>query len=322
MTVAEERPRRAVYTILFGDYEELLPQPALVQSVTDAFCFTDDPSLQSDEWTVVHVGRRLPGDVVRSQRAIKVCFFDYLADYDEVLYIDNSVRLKQAPEKILDYWLAEADMALFEHSFRDRLIDEFDEVARLNYDDAVRVHEQLWDYARTAPEVLDAKPLWTGMMARRNTPEVRHAMQVWYENVLRYSRRDQLSVLVALRDAEIGLHTFPRDNSESEWHSWAMSSSRNVPQGKRPPLPSGPMVAELVRSQGQLEDAKRATSDLQHRFDEASRELEEARSGAARAADLENQVKLLAASLEELRNSRSWRITAPIRKLIGLRSNR
>lgn len=310
--------RRAVYTTLFGGYEKLMPQPALASSSIDAFCFTDDPDLQSGEWTVIQVSRRLPGDVVRSQRAVKVRFYDHLADYDEILYLDNTVQLKVAPEQILDVWLSGADLTLIEHSFRERLIDEFDEVARLHYDDAVRLHEQLWDYSRTTPGVLARKPLWTGLMARRNTPEVVAVMETWFEHILRYSRRDQLSILPALDQASVDVRTLTRENAESEWHTWALGPTRKVAQGKRPPLPTGPEIADLLRISSQLEASQEELRSLREERDAlASGIYTELDSVLAENRNLRNHVGNLEAQILELLNSASWRLTSPLRKVVG-----
>jgi hypothetical protein len=306
--MSTDRCRQAVYTILLGNYETLLSQPALASSSIKAICFTDDPTLVSEDWKVVYVERRFPGDVVRSQRALKVRFHEFLSEYEEILYIDNSVQLRVAPELILDEWLIDADMTLMEHSFRGRLIDEFDEVAKLNYDDAVRVHEQLWDYARTSPEVLDEKPFWTGMMARRNVPEVTGAMELWYEHILRYSRRDQLSILVALRGRKFRLRSHVCNNAESEWHTWAPSASRIISQGKRPPLPPGPVIADLLRATESMDLALEENLLLNERVEAKVFALEESRS----------HVETLQRELTEIQQSHSWRATAILRRVMNV----
>ena len=308
-------PRRVVYTVLYENYEDLLPQPQVRDSHIEAICFTDDPQLTSEDWHVVHVPRRLEGDVVRSQRALKVLFFEHLSQFDEILYIDNSVELKSSPEAILDHWLQDYDIALIKHSFRKRLVDEFDEVARLNYDDVPRVHEQLWDYARTQPQLLEAKPLWTGIIARRNVPAVQAAMREWFEHILRYSRRDQLSLLWALSDRSIRINLLSLDNSESEWHRWSMSPSRRVAQGKRPPLPSGPMIADLLRSEERLADVLEENRTLREDLDRCLSELEAQRGENAKLFALTAELQKTRDQLALIESSTTWRATAPIRRI-------
>jgi len=153
-------PRRAVYTALLGRYEELNEQPTALDTDIPFICFTDDPDLVSETWQIHLVDPLFPLDMVRSQRDIKIRGHETLTQFDETLYIDNSVSLKQVPDIILDEWLASTDLAVSLHSFRDRVVDEFDEVIALSLDDPSRVHEQLMYYAHLYPEVLSWGDAW------------------------------------------------------------------------------------------------------------------------------------------------------------------
>ena len=254
--------RACVYTYLLGAYDQLLPQPAAADSDVDFICFTDDPGLRSDTWQVRLIESRYPSDLVRSARFLKIVGDPSLDEYDVTLCIDASVLLRARPEAIIDAWLDdEHPVALATHSYREQLIDEFDEVVRLNYDDRARVHEQLLSYALHHGDELTAKPLWTGMMVRRRTPEVAAAMQLWFDHVLRFSRRDQLSVNVALAQSGLAYRALALDNFESEYHQWPVIAGRKIAQGKASPYPAGPLIAELRRANRRADDLERALHD-------------------------------------------------------------
>ena len=140
--------RRALYTVLLGKYERLNALPKIAQQGIDAFCFTDDPDLRSTTWKVVHVVPEFALDSVRSQRLIKILGHPTLDAYDETLFIDGTVRLKVNPNEILDAWLADADLALPEHSFRATLDEEFEQVIVGKLDSRERVSEQRDHYER------------------------------------------------------------------------------------------------------------------------------------------------------------------------------
>ncbi|MEV8266695.1 glycosyltransferase domain-containing protein [Microbacterium sp. NPDC076911] len=246
--------KTCVYTYLIGSYDGLLAQPVAAASTADFLCFTDDPSLRSDDWEVVLIEPRFPTDTVRSARALKILGHERLRDYDATLCIDASVRLKQPPESIIADWLGDDEVfALAEHSYREQLLDEFDEVVRLNYDNGERVHEQLLAYSIANPDCLTAKPLWTGMMARRRDENVDRAMQLWYDHVLRFSRRDQLSILVALAQSALPYRKLTIDNFGSDYHEWPVINSRKVAQGKASPYFSGPLLAEVRRAKNEID---------------------------------------------------------------------
>jgi hypothetical protein len=215
-----ETPRRAVYTALFGGYEQLQEQPSAAASSVPFICFTDDETLTSDSWDVRVTSPLFARDAVRSARVVKIRGHADLSSFDETIWLDNRVTLTSSPDDLLDDFLAEADVGLFEHSFRDTVLDEFSAVADGGYDDPARVYEQLIHYAETVPGVLEEKPLWTGLIARRQTGAVRAAMTMWADHVMRYSRRDQLSVSVALQDHAVAVDRRTSDNRRSRWHSW------------------------------------------------------------------------------------------------------
>lgn len=245
--------RICVYTYLLGAYDQLLDQPVASDSDADFICFTDDPGLRSDTWRIELVDPRYPTDVVRSARALKILGHPVLDAYEVTVCIDASVLLRAAPEQIVAAWLTDdVDLALPQHSYREQVLDEFDEVIRLNYDDRARVHEQLLSYSVSDPDALTQKPLWTAIMVRRRTPAVAETMRLWFDHVLRYSRRDQLSVNVAIARTRLAARRVPLDNFSSELHLWPAIEGRKVSLGKASPYSSGPLVAELRRARRQL----------------------------------------------------------------------
>jgi hypothetical protein len=212
--------RRAIYTVLMGKYEKLNPLPEIARTGIDAFCFSDDPTLTSETWKVVYVEPEFPLDSVRSQRLIKILGHPVLSSYDETLFIDGSVRLKVNPVTILDAWLSNTDLALPEHSFRDTVEEEFAEVLVGKLDSRERVTEQLDHYRKLFPRALKSRPLWTAIMARRTTPALDAFTRIWADHTLRYSRRDQLSVNVAVELSGVSVAVIPIDNHDSELHTW------------------------------------------------------------------------------------------------------
>ncbi|MBD3757442.1 MAG: DUF616 domain-containing protein [Microbacterium sp.] len=244
-----------VYTVLLGGYDVLLDQPVAIDSAADFVCFSDDDGLVSDTWRVEAVVPYLPQDLHRSSRVLKILGHPLLSQYDVTICIDASVLLRATPEQIIaDLLTDDVDMALAEHSHREMILDEFDEVVRLNYDDAFRVYEQLSDYAAYFPEALTAKPLWGGLLVRRNTPAVAAAMRVWFDQVLRYSRRDQLSLPLALMLGAVRYRAVALDNFSSALHEWPVITGRRVVNGKARLHSSAPLLVEFRRAERRIHD--------------------------------------------------------------------
>ena len=227
MTGRPLHPRRVVYTVLIGRYETLNELTVDDPGIT-AICFTDDADLRSETWRIVLVEPAFPSDPVRSQRKLKVLGHPELDGFDEWMYIDNVVRLLTPPSRMFEACLAAYDLAIPSHSYRDTVEDEFEAVIRFRLDHTERVTEQLEHYRFDWPRSLATRPLWNGIILRRSTPEVAAWATTWWEHIMRYSRRDQLSVIAALMAHELPVHRIELDNSRSEYHEWLIATERNL----------------------------------------------------------------------------------------------
>ncbi|MFV0535255.1 MAG: glycosyltransferase domain-containing protein [Cumulibacter sp.] len=335
------KPKAAVYMALIGGYEELLEQPIAKDSSIPFICLTDDPSLTSETWDIRVVEPAFAGDTIRSARRLKILGHPELNGTEQTLWIDNTVLLKEKPERILGEWLAEKDIALPLHSYRASVIAEVEAVVDAGRDDADRVYEQMLTYMRFYPEIMQSQPYWTGMVARRHTEAVREAMTRWWDQVARYSRRDQISFPIAT--AELDIHRIEIDNKISDLHRWPRALNRVQP--KSPAISSAlrpdasevgrlqneldqltmdsvgavnareariveleaELGAERRRLEGELDAERRESATLRLRADFVAREAtQQERENASTIAKLR-------AVIDEIRASTSWRVSAPVR---------
>lgn len=316
-----------VYTVLVGDYETLNEQPVAAASDLPFICLTDNPRLTSQSWRTVQVPTAFAMDPIRSQRLLKICphRVDALAGFDRSLYIDNAVLLREPPEAFIEKMAFGSGFGLPFHSFRDSVHDEFLEVARLGLDDQGRVFEQLNHCLANGDPALEERPLWAAILLRdHRNPAVQCAMDLWMAHVLRYSRRDQLSVNTALHQAGLNADRWELDNHASWFHSWPHPTGRTSFAGMRLPLNSSmPMKTRLQQSSNDLQQTH---ADLQQARDElgtARREIADLSGRLAATeqacADLNHRhaqaVATLASTLAAIRASTSWRLTAPLRQL-------
>lgn len=333
-----QRPA-CVYTVLTGGYETLNEQPVAASSGMPFICLTDDPGLTSKTWQVVHVPTAFAMDPIRSQRLLKICAHrvEALSGFGASLYIDNSVLLKVAPEDILARLQWDSGMGVMHHSERDSVHDEFLEVARLGFDDLGRIFEQLNHYLIGDETSLTERPYWNAILLRdHEKPEVGRAMDLWASHVMRYSRRDQLSLNTVLRRSGLQVNAWPMDNRDSWFHAWPHTPDRERFAGTRLPMNSlMPMKTRLHELEGRCVRQQHEMVALQAARDAALRSL---RDTEQRLADLSAHTERLSASHRQLlddaerlrqslvtttdafRNSTSWRITAPLRRLRSWRT--
>lgn len=187
--------------------------------------------------------------------------------------VDNSVILTQPPEFIFEEYFRPRGFRLPAHSFRDIVLDEFLEVSRLGLDDQNRIFEQLNHYAIDCPEILQEKPYWSAILLRdHRLGAVRAMSEIWAGHVLRYSRRDQLSVNMAFRQSGLTPDVMPIDNFSSWFHTWPCGQGRNRDKGTRNPAVSLSPPAVRVRQLEQelAELARRHEQGLAERAHDTS----------------------------------------------------
>ena len=298
-----------MYTCLFGGYEPLCEQPVAADSDLEFVAFTDDPALTSDTWDVRLLPSALPADRSRSSRRPKLLAHEYLPDHDESLYIDNSVLLIQPPEVLFaDLLPGDVPFAMFKHSNRGALREEYEAVVAQRREVDVIAAEQLAHYERIRPDALEHPTLWGGVLLRRHhDPAVVATGQAWWEQVLRYSRRDQLSLPYVLLETGVGYRVHPLHNRESPYHRWPREDLGRVEaDGYAPDLAAG-LRAESAQARRR---AERAEQDAKRKGAAAERAERRAERAERRAERLERQ-------LAALRASTSWRITRPLRAATG-----
>jgi hypothetical protein len=251
--------RRCVYTALFGGYEKLNDQPAALQSNIPFLCFTDDTTLQSETWQIRVVTPIFTMDPARSQRDFKLRPHVHLPEFDVSLYIDNAVVLSQPPEPVFERYPPTSGFCLAKHSFRDTVLSEFMEVISRGFDDPNRVFEQLNHYTLECPEVLEERPYWGGILLRdHRRPEVQAMLDVWYANVFRYSRRDQLSANAAFRQVGLTPDVMDIDNYSSWFHTWPHTPGRDRLKGAlNPTISFSPPIARVRQLERQLAEQER-----------------------------------------------------------------
>jgi exonuclease VII small subunit len=257
-------PSRCVYTVLTGGYECLNEQAIARESSLPFICLTDDPDLTSDSWTIRQIEPTFAMDPIRSQRDLKIRPHVHLPEFDQSLYIDNSVILKARPETLFDSFLADLPMAIPTHSFRETLLDEFIAVIQAGLDDSIRIFEQINHYSLADPALLNEKPYWSAILLRdHHDSGVRKWAEIWAAHVFRYSRRDQLSINLAFRNAALTPNVIDVDNYESWFHSWPVTIARDRSKGMRDVVTAlSPMVFRLRKAELELAEKERAGEAL------------------------------------------------------------
>ena len=223
---AAPRQRLVVYTALVGAKEplnnplEILPANAGTDLALDFVCITDDATLTSPVWRFMLLPTaHLPPE--KLSRRPKALPHEYFPDAQHSLYIDNTVcfkRLPQASDLATDQpYLFRA----FRHARHTQLAQEAFAIAMLGYEDVGIICQQLDFYAsRGALDAITPLTTATVLLRQHHHPAVQQFGRVWWENILAFAKRDQLSFDFALRQAGAEVDYLPgitRDNPFIRW---------------------------------------------------------------------------------------------------------
>ena len=305
---------RVIYTNIMGDYESLNEE--LVPNFLDIplVCFTDNKNLKSDKWNCIYVEPKFPSDPIRSSRYLKIIGHELLNKFEEIMWVDNCVQLKPNALLLFDIYLKNNDLAIPIHSFRENLKDEFMTVLDYGYDNPSILMEQMINYNHESSDILKSKVFWSGIILKRNSLIVKDATRLWFDQLVRYSKRDQLSLPYVLSKVKINFESINIDNFESEFHKWPIllnRKSKHTQENKE-------FLSQILNIMSnnklkQLEESK----NLELKVLEESKNLE--------LKVLEESITYLKAYINEsdmilkgIISSNSWKLTGPLRKLVKI----
>jgi|SRR5579871_4039111 len=181
--------RFAVYTAIFGGYDNFVQVP---QGDFDFYLFGEVE--RGAGWGTFKRVQRQFDDPTRDARRIKILSHEMLPEYEYTLWLDGSVRaIKDIDfEFLINTWLKEADVAVFEHPYRDCLYEEAAMLWHFERDKREVIREQVKRYR--ALGFPPGKGLGeTAIVLRKNTKAVSFFNDCWWNEVKYGSRRDQLS---------------------------------------------------------------------------------------------------------------------------------
>lgn len=215
--------RVAIYTVVLGGYDYLFPVP-LPQKDADEATMQIDWILLSETKPMFTKGwqwRPLPEDI-KGQSATernRYCKFfptRLFPDYDISVYIDANVALKRPiSQEIVTFQSSGADIGLGYVNDRANIQEEaaFCHTSD-RFGDALcaQVDAQVADYERRG---LPAEHrLFQGRVIFRNhnSPKLGAAMQTWWDEFMAWSRRDQISLPLAIHQHGLRVHRWQWDH--------------------------------------------------------------------------------------------------------------
>ena len=149
-------------------------------------------------------------DQTRINRFCKFFPHKLFDNFDVSVYIDGNILLKSDISKLVQEFIeSDADIGLFKHSCRNNIEEEYKfsfDNGKIKENEKTLAAEQMSKY-RAYKSAYDAELTENAIIFRRHDRvRIQTAMALWWEEIERYCKRDQLSLPYAL--AESGAKKF------------------------------------------------------------------------------------------------------------------
>ena len=182
-----------VYTALFGGYDEL-QEPAIARANCDFVCFTDDATLRSRTWRIVHVAASM--EPAMMNRHLKLHPHVYLPEYDASIYVDANLRIRRDPAELVTQYLTRHTFAAPRHPVRNCVYDEIQQCIDTGKTDAASGQAQADKYRREGYPAQHGLTENRVLVRRHHAPAVKQLMEAWWAELVAGVRRDQVCLPV------------------------------------------------------------------------------------------------------------------------------
>lgn len=219
----ESEKKIVVYTAIFGKKDDLIT-PSYIPPGVDFICFTDQP-FRSRIWQVRKVDPPVPGDMTRSARQYKILPHKYLPEYETSIWIDGNVLIRGDITNLSKEYLKGTNLAVFDHAtalamplvtlkeHEERLLAM--EAVGKHQENAELVKQQGVHYRSLGYPDTDGLA-WTLVLLRRhNEPDVVSAMEMWWKELLEWSKRDQMSFNYVAWKMGLKFNYIPLDGADN-----------------------------------------------------------------------------------------------------------
>ncbi len=180
-----------VYTAIIGTYDKLR-EPEYKHPDIDYVCYTTNPDLHSDTFTIKLVDKIFPRDT-KNARALKVLSHLFLIGYDYTLWIDGSTRIRGLDFKeAIAQWMSKNSIALHKHVKRNCIYQEAIECQLQKKDDVQAIQRQV-EYMKSKSYPDSRGLAETAQLLRKSDEIVRLFNRAWWYFIDNFSIRDQLS---------------------------------------------------------------------------------------------------------------------------------
>jgi len=183
-----------VYTCVTDSYDQI-PPPRYVTSGWRYIMFTDQYIEAPTGWEVIYI--KNPGNLtpVKFARQVKIEYWKYLPDHDVNIWVDSNIIIRKDLNDLCNLVMNDKHLIYtVKHPKRKCVYEEAKEVIVSHKDKPSIVNKQTHYYQSHNFPKNFGDFYETNCIIRKNTQQVKDAMSLWFQQILTWSHRDQLSL--------------------------------------------------------------------------------------------------------------------------------
>lgn len=183
---------KVIFTAIIGNYDTL-KEPTIYTQGWNYICFTDNPNLNSDTWTIVNISDRedLKGlDPIRKARYIKTMFHKFIKE-EYSIWADASMQINCNLDEFWSSFYC-GQFSIMQHPERNCIYKEMVACLRLKKDDRKTMTTQMDKYWKLGFQ-MDMGLVASGLILRKRNKSTMQLCEDWFEEIRKHSTRDQLS---------------------------------------------------------------------------------------------------------------------------------
>lgn len=187
------KTRITIVTALSGDRDNLTDPPVVHPGVEyHAFVEKDWPCKVWQQHKLIPFSNDMYYANRRNAKIYKILIDLFLPDFDFYFWTDPTHTVVPNPAKICEEYLIDSDIAVFKHLYRDCVYKESKFVSEVKYDYPDLLDSQMIYYKASGfSENYGLYEL--PAFIRKNTLRIKALNMMWWEQICKYSSRDQLS---------------------------------------------------------------------------------------------------------------------------------
>lgn len=207
-----------VLTSNIGKKDNIIFNDNYLSDDIDYYYYTDDITISHNIWKIKknpsfsHIDRYQDR---RNAKIIKCLGFLFEQNYDYYLWMDSNLVFKQKIKTFITDNLDENfDICIFRHGIRKNIVEEANELIAYKLDDTNLIKYQIQEYLKN--QVLYALYEMPCFLYKNNI-NIQNFLMTWYEQINKYSSRDQLSFSHALSYYDLKVKFFKNTVYDNEY---------------------------------------------------------------------------------------------------------